>query len=145
MEFSTGRRSAIADDFRTSASESIVASKMLVLRSKLLMLACAQRFFEQTRDEDDLKRIERLRTELHNAEMSFAAIEARSKSAERSSYRSWIYRSLIEVARTTLAKVRERHRKQTAAEKFELATDLQMLEELVERWSNAMREESHSA
>lgn len=141
MELSHIRASAATDELRSSVSNSIVSSRMLILRSKLLMLGCAQRLFELTRDEDDLKRVEKLRTDLHSAETSFAAIETRTKSAGRSWNRSWIYSNLIEVAKTSMAKVLERHRKQPAAEKFELATDLQMLEELVERWSAAMHGE----
>lgn len=125
--------------------DSIVSSRMLILRSKLLMLGCAQRLAEHTRNPDDRKRVEKLRADLHGAETSFAAIEMRTVSAGRRYDWSWIYSNLIEVARASMAKVLERHRRHSAGEKFELATDLQMLEELVERWSEAMREKSRAA
>jgi hypothetical protein len=143
MEPSTIRQSAVTDEFRSSASNMIVVSRMLILRSKLLMLGCAQRLFERTRDQDDLKRIEKLRADLHGAETSFAAIETHGKSAGPSN-RAWIYHHLIDVARTSMAKLKHK-RTETPTEKFEVATDLQMLEELVERWSKAIEEESRSA
>lgn len=112
---------------------------MLVLRSQLLLLNCAQRLFERRRAEEDLQLVERKRDDLHRAEQAFRAAEARPRSSADVRYWVWVYSSLIDLASAAVQKLPSVSDGLSGVERFEIATDIQMLEELLERWRAAIR------
>lgn len=122
-----------------SVVHKILSSRMLVFRSKLLLLNCAQSRFEYTHSADDLAAIERLRTEIHGVEYRFNATELKV-ARDQDANLPWLYRSLIDAAKLTIATLNRRRRVLEGADMFALATDTQMLEELIAKWSEALGE-----
>lgn len=123
-----------------SVVRNILCSRMLVFRSKLLLLSCAQSRFEYTHSGDDLEHIERLRTDIHRVESRFNATELKLARSSDPNL-PWVYRSLIDAAKLTIATLNRRRRVLEGADMFALATDTQMLEELIAKWSQALGED----
>ncbi len=122
-----------------SGGEQILASRMLVFQSKLLLMSAANRRFRRTRAKRDLKRVEHLRAELHLAEAALRTIELEGHLWSGPDYWLAIYASLIYRATDTLDRMKSATHAGPVAERFETATDVQMLEELIAQWTSRMR------
>ena len=127
-----------------SSGNQIIASRMLVFQSKLLLMNAANRRFQRTHAKRDLKRVEHLRAELHRAESALRKIEVEGSLWSSADYWLAVYASLIDRAKDSLARVASVMRARPAAERFENATDVQMLEELIAQWTARMRMIQHT-
>lgn len=123
-----------------SSSNQIVASRMLVFEAKLLLMNMANRRFRRTQARRDLKQVEHLRAELHRAEAALRKIELEGRLSSSPDYWLAVYTSLIDRATASLDYMTAATRARPAAERFETATDVQMLEELIAHWTSRMRE-----
>ncbi len=117
----------------------IVWSRLLVLQSKRLLLAVARRRLRRTGGERDRVEAETLRRETESAQNMFRASRAAGEFDAPSGLRLEARDRLIEQGKDAVARLRRTAQLQTAAQQFETATDVQMLEELIEEWGQAVR------
>ena len=122
-----------------SSGDQVVAARMLVFQSKLLLMNTANRRFRRTNAERDLKRVEHVRAELHRAEAALRRIELEGHHWSSPDYWLAVYASLVERATDALDRMTTASYGRPAAERFESATDIQMLEELIAQWTSRMR------
>ena len=122
-----------------SSDTQIVASRMLVFQAKLLLMNTANRRFRHTHAPQDQKRVEHLRAELHRAEAALHKIEVERRLWSSPDYWLAIYASLIDRATDSLDRITSAMHERPAAEQFETATDVQMLEELIAQWTSRMQ------
>lgn len=121
-----------------SSDNQIVASRMLVFQAKLLLVHAANRRFRRTQTKRDLNRVHHLRAELHRAEAALRSIELQRHLWSSPEYWLVIYAGLIDRATDSLERIRSATHGRSAEERFETATDVQMLEDLIAEWTSRM-------
>ena len=122
-----------------SLADQVVWSRLLVLQSKRLLLGVARRRLRRTGEERDRVEAETLRRETESAQNIFRASRAAGELVAPSGLRLEARDRLIEQGKDAVARLRRTAQLQTAARQFETATDVQMLEELIEEWGQAVR------
>lgn len=122
-----------------SSGDQVVAARMLVFQSKLLLMNTANRRFRRTKAKRDLKQVEHLRAELHQAEAALRTTEVEGHLWSSPDFWLAVYASLVERATDALDRMTIASYGRPAAERFESATDIQMLEELIAQWTSRMR------
>jgi hypothetical protein len=116
----------------------IVKSHALVFQSKLLLLNVANDSYRRTRTKKDLERVEHFRSELHHAEAALGTTGPDELAVENGDFWLQIYADLIDCATGSLDRMRSAMSSHEAADRFETATDVQMLEELIAQWTSRM-------
>ena len=122
-----------------SRSMRIAQSRALMFESKLLLLNAANHFYRRTRTRKDLKRVEHFRSELHRTEAALSRTELDQLTLENGDFWLQIYADLIDCATASLDRMRSAISSREAADRFETATDVQMLEELIAQWKARMK------
>jgi translation initiation factor 2B subunit (eIF-2B alpha/beta/delta family) len=117
----------------------IAKSHALVFKSQLLLLRVANHFYRRTRTTEDLKRVEHVRSELHNTEAALRRTGQDEFSLENGDFWLQMYADLIDCSTASLARMRSAMSSREAADRFETATDVQMLEELIAQWTSRMQ------
>jgi len=117
----------------------IAKSHALVFQSQLLLLRVANQSYRRTRATEDLKRVEYVRSKLHNTEAALRRTGQDEFSLENGDFWLQMYADLIDCATASLARMRAAMFSLEAADRFETATDVQMLEELIAQWTTRMR------
>jgi hypothetical protein len=119
---------------RRAGPENIVWSRLLVLQSKRLLLSGALRRVRRTGARADRRWADRLRTDADHAEDAYRASQATYGSARPPAYWVAVCRRMIDQGEAAAARLKAEAPGLSAGERFERATDLQMLEELVDQW-----------
>jgi hypothetical protein len=117
----------------------LAKSHALMFQSKLLLLRVADHSYRRTRTKNDLKRVERFRSELHRTEAALRRTGRDDLALESSDFWLQIYADLIDCATASLDRMRLAMPSREADDRFETATDVQMLEELIAQWTSRMR------
>ena len=126
-----------------SSGNKVVAARMLVFQTNLLLMNTASRRLRRTGARGDLKRVERLRAELHRAEAALQMVELEQRLGSGRDYWLAVYASLIDRASESLHRLTSELQARPAEERFEAATDVQMLEELIFQWTSRMETIRH--
>jgi hypothetical protein len=117
----------------------IVKSHALTFQSKLLLLDVANHFYRRTRNRNDLKRVEHFRSELHRSEAALRRAGLDELAPENGDFWLGIYAELVDCATAALYRMRPAMSSGEGADRFETATDVQMLEELIAQWTSRMQ------
>jgi len=117
----------------------IAKSHALMFQSKLLLLNAANHSYRRTRTRKDLKRVEHFRSELHRAEAAMRRTGLDELDSENGDFWLQMYADLIDCAAASLVRMRSAMSSREAADRFETATDVQMLEELIVQWKSRMQ------
>ena len=117
----------------------IAKSQALMFQSELLLLNAANHFYRRTRTRKDLKRVEHFRSQLNRTEAALRKTGRDELALENGDFWLQIYAELIDCATASLDRMRSAMSSREAADRFETATDVQMLEELVAQWTSRMR------
>ena len=117
----------------------IAKSHALVFQSKLLLLNVANHSYRRTRARKDLKRVEHFRSELHRTEAALRRTAPGELALEKGDFWLQIYADLIDCATGSLDRMKSAMSSREAADRFETATDVQMLEELIAQWTSRMQ------
>ena len=116
----------------------IARTHALVFQSKLLLLNVANHSYRLTRTRKALKRVEHFRSELHRAETALLKTGP-GELVENGDFWLQIYADLIDCATSSLCRMRSEMSSSEATDRFETATDVQMLEELIAQWTSRMQ------
>jgi hypothetical protein len=116
----------------------IATSHALMFRTKLLLLNAANHIYRRTRSRKALKRVQHFRFELHRAEAALRRSELYELPLENGDFWLRIYADLIDCAAAALHRMGPAMSSPDAADRFETATDVQMLEELIAQWTSRM-------
>jgi len=133
------RKSSRGRSLSASSGVTIAQSHALMFQSKLLLLNAANHSYRRTRTRKDLKRVEHFRSELHRAEAALRRTRLDQLSLENGDFWLEIYADLIDCATASLDRMRSAMSSREAADRFETATDVQMLEELIAQWTSRMQ------
>lgn len=124
---------------KKSAAREIVSSRLLILQSKRLMLSSAQRRLDKTGLDSIKERVDRLRAETESAQHSYRVAMLAFGSPEHMDYWIVAYGRLIDIGNKLAKKLRHAVVELPATERYEASTDVEMLEDIVGRWSDSMR------
>ena len=125
-----------------SVAQNIVTSRLLVLQSKRLMLKSLERRAsgDVVRPLDGVEeRLRKVRGDIERADATYQRVIL--SLGEPSDGEFWLiaYRALIEKASALVERMRGATVALPAAERFAAAADVEMLEELVGSWQDAIR------
>jgi len=110
-----------------------------MFQSKLLLLNAANYSYRRRRTSNDLKRVEHLRMELQRTEAALRRTGQDELRLENGDFWLQIYADLIDCSTASLYRMRSAMSSREAADRFETATDVQMLEELIAQWTSRMQ------
>ena len=133
------RKSSCGRSLSASSGMRIAKSHALMFQSKLLLLNAANHSYRRTRARKDLKRVEHFRSELHRTEGALRRTGLDEIAKENGDFWLQIYADLIGCATASLDRMRSGMSSREAADRFETATDVQMLEELLAQWRSRMQ------
>ena len=117
----------------------IAKSHALVFQSKLLLLNAANHSYRRTRTKKDLKRVEHFRSELHRTEAILRRTGLDELAPGNGDFWLQIYANLIDRATASLDRMKSLMSSREPADRFETATDVQMLEELIYQWTSRIQ------
>jgi hypothetical protein len=120
-------------------ADALITSRLLVLQSKRLILSSLERRLEEPGTEALRERVDCLHRESEDADSAYRATILRLGSPEQREYWLVAYGRLIEIGHALTARLRASAGDMPPEDRFELATDVEMLEEIVARWTDAMR------
>jgi hypothetical protein len=124
---------------RRETADSLITSRLLILQSKRLMLKLATRRFERSSDEEMLRRVERLRGEIENAQHRYRSTILAFESPDRHEYWLVAYGRLIDMGGALINRLRDAASDLPADERYAASTEVEMLESIMEGWTESMR------
>ena len=131
---------------RRGLKEAIVAARLQVLQSKRLMLASNQRRFENSHAKPLGERTERLRGELDHAQDVYRHAILRWGSPAFPDYWPVAYGELIHLGDDLARKLRHATiGSDDASQRFELATEVEVVEDLIHQWRESLRGQMSTA
>lgn len=110
-----------------------------MFQSKLRLWNAANPSYRRTRTEKDLKRVEHFRSELDRTEGTPRRSALDELAFENGDFWLRIYADLIDRATASLDRMRSGMSSLEAADRYETATDVQMLEELMAQWTSRIQ------
>ena len=119
--------------------QSLISSRLLMLQSKRLILASLERRFRKQPLESLRARVDHTRQETLNAQERYCLSLLTWGSAETPHYWPVAYGRLVDTADRLSSKLRGVARELPYADRYQAATDVEMLEVLVEGWREAIR------
>jgi len=122
-----------------SIAETLISARLLMLQSKRLILATLERRLRQRPVESLLGRVEHMRGETHNALDHYSTSMLRWGSPATPDYWPVAYRRLVETAEKLAAKLRHSASAMPPEERYQLAAEVEMLEDLVDKWRESIR------
>lgn len=123
----------------TDLGRQLVTGRLLVLQSKRLLLSSSERRLNESKFESLQGRVDRLRVETAMAQHDYRDSMLRWGTPEMYDYWPTAYSRLIEMGSLLSDKLRSAVDELPAAERFEVSTDVEMLESMVRRWSDSKR------
>jgi hypothetical protein len=117
----------------------LVTGRLLVLQSKRLLLSSSQRRLKETRFESLRGQVERLRVETAMAQYNYRESMLRWGTPDMHDYWPTAYGRLIEMGTLLSDRLRGAVDDLPVEERFEVSTDVEMLESMVKRWADSRR------
>jgi len=124
---------------RATIPETLILARLLMLQSKRLILATLQRRLHNQQTESLLARVEHVRRETDDASDRYRDSMMTWGSPAIPDYWPVAYGRLAETADRLSAKLRRTAPDLPQADRFQLATDVEMLEVLAEGWRRSIR------
>lgn len=124
---------------REATADQIINSKLLILQSKRLLLTSAERRLGDTGVQSLRARVEQLRTETATAQHGYRSSVLQLGSPRQRDYWLIAYSRLIEMGNALTTKLRNSAPGLPADERCELRADVEMLEGIVEGWTESKR------
>ena len=124
---------------RRETADSIIMSRLLILQSKRQMLKVAIGRFDRSADEEMRRRVERLRREIDSAQHNYRSTVLMFESPERNEYWLVAYGRLIDMGGALIAKLHDAASDLPADERYAACTDVEMLESIIEGWTESLR------
>ena len=123
----------------------IIASRLLVLQSKRLMLNSVERRMNSSGAESLHAQAETLRAQMATALHAYRDTMLRLGSPHTSDFWLVAYGRMIEVGHALTMKLRSSVVTLPPRERYEVSIDIEMLEGIVQNWSESMRESMAAA
>jgi hypothetical protein len=120
-------------------ADCLISARLLMLQSKRLILATLERRLNKQRRESLRPRVDRLRAETRHAHEQYTSSVLRWGTPERPEYWPAAYGRLVETADRLSTKLRLAAVELPPEERYQLSAEVEMLEELVERWRDSIR------
>jgi hypothetical protein len=120
------------------ADDDVVWSWLLILQSKRLLLNFAESRLRRSENEEQRQRVARLRMETDTAQDSYRRAWLHRGSPMPSRHRVAEFGRLIAGLSAAAKRLRRAASGLPAARRFEMATDVQMLDDLVGQWQQAV-------
>ncbi|HKV88880.1 MAG TPA: hypothetical protein VJT78_12860 [Candidatus Dormibacteraeota bacterium] len=124
---------------KPSTAENIIMSKLLVLQTKRLLLNGALDRADEHAPESMLENVERLRREADQAQHAYRTAVLSYGSPVSSDYWLVAYGRLIESGTALMKRLRDATYELPPAERYEVSADIEALEGIVDRWTEARR------
>lgn len=124
---------------RFDAAQDIIQSRLLILQSKRLMLSSQERRLVDHDTEAGRERVQRLRAQTETAQHRYRMAILGWGSPDTADYWVMAYSRLIGMASALVSKLRDATIDLPAAERYEVASDVEMLEIILEKWTELMR------
>jgi hypothetical protein len=126
-------------DPRPSIPETLILARLLMLQSKRLILATLERRLRQAQTNSLLERVEHIRREADDANERYSESMLTWGSPSIPDYWPVAYGRLIDTGDRLLRKLRRTAPDMPPPDSYQLATDVEMLEGLVEDWRRSIR------
>ncbi len=120
--------------------EQVLMSKLLVVQSKRLLLASAERQAASAGTEHLRQRVERLRREIEIAQSNYKGTMLEFGTPEHADYWRVAYGRLIETGHELTERLRSSLEALPAADRYAVSADVEMLEQIVDRWRESIRD-----
>lgn len=120
-------------------SRQLVMGRLLVLQSKRLMLASAERRLGDHENEHLRERVDRLRTDTHAAQHEYRSTMIQCGSPEHRDYWPIAYGRLVEKGMALAFRLRKSIVELPPGDRYEASTDIEMVEAMVDSWTDSMR------
>ena len=124
---------------KQQTAELIITSRLLILQTKRLMLNSAIRRLGDLDIDSLRRRVEDLRTETERAQHVYRSAILRIGSPEQHEYWLVAYSRLIEMGNGLAKKLRDAAADLPLSERYQVSTDVEMIESIVANWMEAMR------
>jgi len=127
-------------DVLERAAQEIIASRFLIVQAKRLLLSSAYRrhlHLENRSTARDV--IERLESELDRADRRYRTAVLEHASPSSSDYWIIVYARLLEVGEDLTEKMRTASVELPPGARFEVSTDIEALQLILERWNASMK------
>jgi hypothetical protein len=121
------------------AAEALIGSRLMILQSKRLMLTSARRRLEESGIESLRQRVEHLSVETEQAQHAYRRTMLGFGSPDRPEYWLVAYGRLIDAGSALVGRLRRAADDLPAAERYQVSTDVEMLEGIIDQWSRSMR------
>ncbi|HKW06163.1 MAG TPA: hypothetical protein VJS19_01195 [Candidatus Dormibacteraeota bacterium] len=118
----------------------IISARLLVLQSKRLMLASLERRFADSRAQELRTRLEVLKGEAAVAHHNYKDAMLRYGAPDHAGYWLVAYTRLVEMGNALTQQLTAAVAELPADEQYEASTDIEMLERIVGRWREGVRE-----
>jgi hypothetical protein len=119
--------------------DSIITSRLLVLQSKRLMLDATERSLRSSNAAPVRRRMEELRMETDAAQDRYRRAILAWASTEDIDYWVIAYSRLIEKGNVIVKKMREANLVLPLTERYQVSTEIETMEHLVEDWTESLR------
>ena len=119
--------------------EHIITSRLLILQSKRLLVASAQRRATWNGSQRQDERVERLRSEAELASLAYHRTVLMIGSPDQPDYWTVAYGRLVQLGNELRDEMLETSRSLLPPMRDMIATDLDLLNDLVHDWTEAMR------
>jgi hypothetical protein len=120
-------------------ANNVIASWLLIMQSKRLMLASAERRARQTGTDQIRLRVERLRGEAANAQESYRSALLRLGTPAHPDYWPVAYMRLIGIGRRLSDRLSSGSPALTPDQRSRASADAEGLEHIVDAWTESMR------
>jgi len=121
------------------AAQEIIASRFLIVQAKRLLLSSAYRRHHLENGSTPRDVIERLESELDRADRRYRMAVLEHASPESADYWIIVYARLLEVGEDLTEKMRTASVELPPGARFEVSTDIEALQLILERWNASMK------
>jgi hypothetical protein len=122
-----------------AGADHVINARLLVLQSKRQMLRSLERRLDENENVTMRQRVERLRLEAGQAHNVYVGTVLRLGSTAEVEYWLIAYGRLVEMGNTLSATLRDAVPQLPAVERYEAASDVEMLEHLIGGWTESLR------
>jgi hypothetical protein len=128
-----------------TVGDSIVSARLLVVQSKRLMLSSLLRRFRLRGEHSLRERSDRFRDEADLANRNYRSAVLNWGQATSPEFRLVAYGSLVDLAESLVLELRETIGGLQPRDRFELAAEVEVLEDLINQWRRNARPSATAA
>ncbi len=128
-----------------TVADSIVSARLLVVQSKRLMLSSLLRRFRLRGERSLRERTDRFRDEADRANRNYRSAVLNWGQATSPEFRLVAYGSLVDLAESLVLELRGTMGGLQPRDQFELATEVEVLEDLINQWRRNARPSATAA